>query len=133
MFLSRFFNSPTPSGALPIRHRAYLLSVAVVAFVLAPPVFALQNTDATQDASGGKNLTQIATNIDNTRQMATTVLIGIFALMGIILAGVSILGMYKASKEEREKPAWTIVGVFVGGAMTMIPAIVWAVHNQLVG
>ncbi len=131
MSLLALFRSPARGGGLPIHHRAYLLAVAVAMFVLAPPVFAVQATDATQDSSGGKNFTQVAGNIDQARQIGTTVLLGIFALVGIIMAGMSILALHRASKEEREKPTGAVVGLICGGAMTMVSMIVWIVHNTL--
>jgi amino acid transporter len=126
------FRAATRGGGLPIHHRIYLMAVAVMAFVLAPPVFALQQTDSTQDSSGGKTFTQMATDADNTRQLVTTLILGVFALFGIIMAGMSIMSLHRAAKEEREKPTGAVVGLICGGAMTMVSIIVWVIHNQLV-
>lgn len=125
------FRSPTRRGGLPIHHRAYLMAAAVAMFLVTAPVFALQSTDATQDSSGGKNFNSVATNIDTARQVGTTVILGVFALVGIIMAGMSILALHRASKEEREKPTGAVVGLIAGGAMTMVSMIVWIVHNTL--
>jgi hypothetical protein len=118
-------------GGLPIHHRIYLMAVAIMAFVFTSPVFALQQTDATQDSSGGKNFTQMATDADNARQLTTTLILGFFALIGIIMGGMSILALHRAAKEEREKPVGAVVGLVCGGAMTMVSIIVWVVHNTL--
>lgn len=131
MSLFALFRSPTRPGGLPIHHRAYLMAVALVMFMLTTPVFALQSTDATTDSSGGKNFNTLATNADNARQVATTLILGGFALVGVIMAGMSIISLHKAAKEEREKPTGAIVGLIAGGGLTMVTMIVWIVHNTL--
>jgi len=130
MSLLARFRSPT-RGGLKIHEHLYLLAVAVMAFVFTSPAFAVQSTDATQDSSGGKNLTSVATDADNARQIITTVILGGFALVGIIMAGMSVLALHRAAKEEREKPTGAVVGLICGGLMTMVPILVWIVHNTL--
>lgn len=131
MSLLARFRSPT-RGGLKLYQHAYLLAVAAMAFLFCSPVFAsVQATDATQDQSGGKNLTNLASNADSFRQIITTVILGGFALVGIITAGMSIIALHRASKEDREKPAGAIVGLFAGGALTAVSFIVWVVHNTL--
>lgn len=131
MSLLARFHAPT-RGGLKLHQHAYLLACAAVMFFFCSPVFAyVQATDATQDQSGGKNFNNVANNADQVRQITTTVIIGVFALIGIIMAGMSILALHRAAKEEREKPGGAVVGLIAGGAMTAVSFLVWIVHNTL--
>lgn len=102
-------------------------------FVMCPTAFALDNTDLTQDKSGGKTISTMAQNADTTRQTVTTVFLGFLALIGAVIVAVSLLSLRKAAQDEREKPTGAIVGLVIGGLLVAVPAIMWMVRNSLVG
>ena len=91
---------------------------------------ALPKIDLTQDASGGKTLSDTAENAGNVIDSAVSLGMAIAALIGAILTIVSLYVIYKAGKDEREKPTSAIIGIFVGGAMLAIPMIMWLSKNS---
>jgi len=110
----------------------YFLTMASIFMVT--QVYALDNTDLTQDKSGGKTIATAAQNVDNTRQILTSVLLGAFALVGAIIVGLSLLALRRASNDEgREKPVGAVVGLVIGGLMVAVPAIMWMVRNSIIG
>jgi len=102
-------------------------------FLISPASFALANTDLTQDTSGGKTISTVATNIDNTRQIGTTVVLGIFTLVGVLMVAGSLISLHKAAKDEREKPTSAVVGLAVGSCLTAVSVIMWLVRNSVIG
>ncbi|CND60620.1 hypothetical protein ACQIBV_003758 [Yersinia enterocolitica] len=93
--------------------------------------FAIDKTDLTQDMSGGKDIGQVFTNMDNIGKQFVTLLLGLCVIVGACLVGISLTTLYKAAKDEREKPMSAIVGLIVGGLFTAIPVILWISSNSL--
>lgn len=53
--------------------------------------------------------------------------------VGLILVGVSVFGIWKASKDERESPKHAPMGIIVGVLMTCITTIAFLVRNNVIG
>ena len=53
-------------------------------------------------------------------------------LMGVVVVTLSLYSLYRASKDERERPAGAIVGLFVGGALISVPTFVIMMYNTLI-
>ena len=112
----------------------YLQVMAMVGVALvATPASALQKIDLTQDASQGKNLQDIASNIDDASQTGAALIIQLVAVGGYVVVALSLYGLYKASKDEREKPLPALVGLFIGGAMAAVGTILWIMKNTVIG
>ena len=50
-----------------------------------------------------------------------------------VVVAISLYTLWKASKEEREKPRSAVVGLFIGGAMAAVGTIMWIMKNTVVG
>ena len=101
--------------------------------LMATPAFALNKIDLTQDASGGKSFDDIATNLDDASQTGAALIIQLVAVGGYVVVALSLYGLYKASKDEREKPLPALVGLFIGGAMAAVGTILWVMKNTVIG
>ncbi len=93
------------------------LTMLMMGVIAAPSAFAISKTDLTQDTAGGKTFSNIAENIDNTAQEGATLLISLVSIGGFVVVAISLYTLWKASKDEREKPMSAIVGLFIGGLM----------------
>jgi len=79
--------------------------------------------------AGAKDLTDLGKKGEATAQsMIDLFLIGC-AAVGIIVFSISIFGIYKAGKEERESPKGAIFGLVVGASMTLIPVLIGLFRN----
>lgn len=80
----------------------------------------IQGFDNAKQQAGSKKLDDVANNVDrfagNTYNSMTTVA----TLVGVFLVAISLWNLYKASKEDRESPKHAIVGLIIGGLMTVI-------------
>ncbi|ANN80818.1 DUF6750 family protein [Bordetella flabilis] len=94
---------------------------------------ALTRVDLTQDASGGKTLTNVAENGGNILDSVNSLMLAIAAFIGLIITIMSAYTIWKAAKDEREKPTSAIVGIFIGGLMLAVPTIMWISRNSLLG
>lgn len=122
--------------AATARYKAYLACSLVIAFfsgTLALPAHAISKTDLTQDISGGKKFDDIAGNIDGAAQTGASLLIQLVAIGGFVVVAISLYTLWKASKDEREKPLSAVVGLFIGGAMAGVGAIMWMMRNTVTG
>ena len=52
---------------------------------------------------------------------------------GFVVVAISLYTLWKASKDEREKPLSAIVGLFIGGAMAAVGTIMWMMRNTVTG
>lgn len=118
------------------RYKAFMawsLAIAFFSGTLVLPAHALSKTDLTQDTSGGKKFEQIAENVDGAVQTGASLMIQIVAVGGFVVVAVSLYTLWKASKDEREKPMSAVVGLFIGGAMAGVGTIMWMMRNTVVG
>ena len=93
----------------------------------------LRKVDLSQDASGGKDLNDTMNKAGTVLDNSTSLLLLGAALVGAIITMVSLYTIYKAGKDEREKPVSAVIGVFVGGAFLAVPIIMWLVRNSFFG
>lgn len=110
---------------------AYSFIVALLCGSL--PAHAISKTDLTQDISGGKKFDDIADNIDDAAQTGASLLIQLVSIGGFVVVAISLYTLWKASKDEREKPLSAIVGLFIGGAMAAVGTIMWMMRNTVTG
>ena len=93
----------------------------------------LPTFDLTKDQSGGKKFSDVANNINSAAQTGTSLMLNLFTMGGFVIVGISLYTLYKASKEERDKPTPAIVGLFIGGAMAAVGSIAWIMKNTVIG
>jgi len=103
---------------------AFLLAT----FVAAPELVLAQTSglsgfETAKTAAGTKNLSNIADNAGATANSWFNAFMIIITACGVVLVGFSLYHFYKASKEDRETPKPAIVGVLVGGLMTVVGII----------
>lgn len=118
------------------RYKAFMacsLVIALFSGTLALPAHAINKTDLTQDISGGKKFDDIAGNIDGAAQTGASLLIQLVAIGGFVVVAISLYTLWKASKDEREKPLSAVVGLFIGGAMAGVGTIMWMMRNTVTG
>jgi len=109
------------------------MAATVLSGVMSLPAHAISKTDLTQDTSGGKKFDDIAGNIDTAAQAGASLLIELVAIGGFVVVAISLYTLWRASKDEREKPLSAIVGLFIGGAMAGVGTIMWMMKNTITG
>lgn len=120
--LNAFYNN------MLARVTMFMLSLSI-----APSALALSKTDLTQDKSGGKTFSDIAENIDNTAQVGASLMISLVSIGGFVVVAISLYSLWKASKDEREKPMSAVVGLFIGGLMAGVGSVMWIMRNTVLG
>ncbi|MCL2875782.1 MAG: hypothetical protein FWF12_05735 [Betaproteobacteria bacterium] len=89
----------------------------------------LNRTDLTQDPTGGKKLSDIMSNVDQSIGMGTTMFLGIVALVGVIIFVVSLVKLRSTNPQDSKGMA--ITGLIIGPIMFGIVGIMWAIRNGL--
>jgi len=119
--------------------QAAWLKICCAGMALATSLFsssamALDGKDWTKDNSAGtKNIATVAGNLDTASQSIAGLLIQFVSVGGFVVVAISLYQLYKASKDEREKPMSAIVGLFIGGAMAAVGTIMWIMKNTVIG
>ncbi|MDW5418625.1 hypothetical protein R6242_18835 [Iodobacter sp. CM08] len=86
-----------------------------------------------QAADPSKKLTNTTANLGAMMaDMLNLFLMGC-TFVGLILVGISVFGIWKASKDERESPKHAPMGIIVGVLMTCITTIAFLVRNNVIG
>lgn len=93
----------------------------------------LAPTDLTRDTSNGKTAATVAGNIANTAEVGATLLIKLVTIGGFVVVALSLWGLYKSSKDEREKPMSAFAGLFIGGLMAGVGTVMWIMKNSTIG
>lgn len=122
--------------SIPMRlsFRLWMAWTALMALMAgALPAYAISKTDLTQDQAGGKKFEDMAENIDNAGQVGATLIIGLVSIGGFVVVAISLYTLWRASKDERERPLSAIVGLFIGGAMAGVGVVMWMMRNTVVG
>lgn len=113
--------------------KLYCAMIALSTIMVAKPAFALNGTDLDKQGATGKDFKTVAENIDGASRTMATVLIQLVSVGGFVVVAISLYQLYKASKDEREKPTSAIVGLFIGGAMAAVGTIMWIMRNTVIG
>lgn len=117
-----------------LKNAAAKASVLGTTALISLQTYALNKIDLTQDTSGGKTVNDIATNIDDAAQTGAALIIQLVTIGGYIVVALSLYGLYKASKEDRDsKPLPAILGLFIGGAMAGVGTIMWMMKTTVTG
>jgi hypothetical protein len=91
----------------------------------------LAGFDAAAKAAGNKKIDNVMASASGTANSAYDAFIIGITVFGVVLVGLSLYGMYKASADERETPKKAIVGLVVGGALTVVGIITAYSANTL--
>ena len=110
------------------------LLALMATFMVAPQALAIDKIDLTDDSiGGGQDFDDIASNIDGAAQSGAALIIQLVTLGGFVVVAMSLYQLYKASKDEREKPGSAIMGLFIGGAMAAVGSIMWIMKRTVIG
>jgi RsiW-degrading membrane proteinase PrsW (M82 family) len=128
--MKRFINS----AQNVLNNTALKVAVALTSMAVSGSALAQANqVDLTKDTSNGKKFGDIATNVNTAAQQGASLLVQLCALGGFVVVAISLYTLWKASKDEREKPMSAVVGLFIGGAMAGIGSIMWMMKNTVTG
>lgn len=82
--------------------------------------------------AGSKRLDDVLIRGEQTGQTILDFIFVGFTLLGVIVVGISLYALYQASKDDsREKPKSAIVGLFVGGALTIVGLVTGYMANTV--
>jgi hypothetical protein len=109
---------------------ACLAGVGYASTAYADPI---NTTDLTKDTSNGKKFGDVAGNLNQAGQQGASLLLSLAAIGGFVIVAISLYALWKASKDEREKPLSAVVGLFIGGAMAGVSTIMWIMKNTVTG
>lgn len=105
-----------------------LMVASVNGVALAQQNFKLNDVKSTSGA-GSNDLTSLTKKGGETAQSFADFAIIIFALIGLVIFGLSLFAMYKAGKDDRESPKGAIVGCLIGGALTAVTVLLGMTRN----
>lgn len=129
------FKSTVKSVAQKMQNAKAFAAVAITApgtLLISPSASALNRVNLTENTAGNQNLETVAANLDGAGQTMASLFINLVTIFGFVVVAMSIYTLWKASKDEREKPMPAIVGLFVGGAMAAVGTIMWIMKNTIV-
>ncbi|WP_454727980.1 MULTISPECIES: hypothetical protein [Cupriavidus] len=92
--------------------------------------FSLSDIKNTSGA-GSNDLSTTFTKGQQTAQNGINLWIILFTALGVIIFCLSLYGLYKAGKEDRENPKGAFVGLFVGAAMTIATLLLGLTRNTI--
>lgn len=122
------------SAQSALNNTALKVHAALASMVVSGAAFAQTGQiDLTKDTSNGKKFGDVAGNINVAAQQGASLLVQLTALGGFVVVAISLYTLWKASKDEREKPMSAVVGLFIGGAMAGIGTIMWIMKNTVTG
>lgn len=78
-----------------------------------------------------KDFSALATNFTEAADTGAALVFNLIAVLGFVLVAVGLYQLYKASKDEREKPLSAVIGIVVGGMMSAAGLIAWAIRNEM--
>lgn len=117
-----------------MNNTALKINVAMASLMLSGAASAQVNqVDLTKDSSNGKKVGDIMNNVNTASQQGASLLIQLCALGGFVVVALSLYQLWRASKDEREKPLSAVVGLFIGGAMAGVGTIMWIMKNTVTG
>ena len=116
-----------------LKNSAYTKILMAYILLHSATASAITKVDLTTDMSKGKTMTDVFTNADNAAQEGAAFFIGLVAIAGYVVIALSLWTLYKASKDEREKPISAFVGMFVGGLMAGVGTFMWIIRNSMLG
>lgn len=94
---------------------------------------AVDKLDVGKDLSGGKTLNDVFTNVDDTAATGAGLLINLAAISGYVIIIMCLWQLYKASKDEREKPTSALIGLVIGGVLAGVATVMWIIRNSVLG
>jgi hypothetical protein len=126
------------NAARAVGLKFYGAVLALAGLIVAGPVSAATGTGPSENLTsnneaGQKTFGTVAANLDSASQTMAGLLIQFVSVGGFVVVAVSLYQLYKASKDEREKPMSAIVGLFIGGAMAAVGTIMWIMRNTVLG
>lgn len=128
--MKRFINSAQTA----LNNTALKLNFALASmFISASASAQVNQIDLTKDTSNGKKIGDVMNNVNVASQQGASLLIQLCALAGFVVVAISLYTLWKASKDEREKPMSAVVGLFIGGAMAGVGSIMWIMKNTVTG
>ncbi len=113
-------------------YKSNLALMALMGLAFSGTASAITKQDLSKDTAGGKKFDAVASNLDNASQTMAALLIQFVSVGGFVVVAISLFQLYKASKDEREKPMSAIVGLFIGGAMAAVGTIMWIMTNTVI-
>lgn len=102
-----------------------LMGASISSVVLAQ----FQSSPRGANGAGANDLTALTKKGAETAQNFADFAIIIFALIGLVIFGLSLFAMYKAGKDDRESPKGAIVGCLIGGALTAVTVLLGMTGN----
>jgi hypothetical protein len=112
--------------------RLMVMSMLAYAAIGSAQAQSLKLDDIKNTTGAGTNdLTATFTKGKQTAQAGIDLWVILFTALGVIIFSLSLYGLYKAGKEDRENPKGAFIGLFVGGAMTIVTLLLGLTRNTI--